>query len=62
MQPVSNDPIRRMQVSRLAHPTAVACLIGQDATGTLSEPNFFFFAAYTILLNISRRYIRIMPD
>ena len=41
MQPVSNDPIRCMQVSRLAHPTAVACLIGQDVTGTLSESHFF---------------------
>ena len=45
MQPVSNDPIRRMQVSRLAHPTAVASWVGQDVTGTLSESNFF--AAYT---------------
>ena len=62
MQPVSNDPIRRMQVSRLAHPTAVASWVGQDVTGTLSESHFFFFAAHTILLNISRRYIRIMPD
>ena len=35
MQPVSNDPIRRIQVSRLGHPTAVACLVGQDVTGTL---------------------------
>ena len=41
MQPVSNDPIRCMQVSRLAHPTAVASWVGQDVTGTLSESNFF---------------------
>ena len=46
MQPVSNDPIRCMQVSRLAHPTAVASWVGQDVPGTLSESNFNFFAAY----------------
>ena len=40
MPPVSKDPIRRIQVSRLGHPTAVVCLVGQDVTGTLNESNF----------------------
>ena len=58
MPPVSKDPIRRIQVSRLAHPTAVVCLVGQDVTGTLNESNFL----QPILFSISRSPVICLHD